>query len=75
MTLLLCDMFVTYKQLNLWYHDYYYCNDDRLIRWFDGYKKRRAQKAKIKKQLMPIAWNPGRVMDWCISEEKKRLWK
>ena len=75
MTLLLCDMFVTYKQLHLWYHDYYYCNDDRFIRWFDGYKKRRAQKAKIKKQLMPIVWNPGRVMDWCISEEEKRLWK
>ena len=75
MTLRLCDMFVTYEQLNLWYDDYYYCNDDRLIRWSDGYKKQRAQKAKIKKELMPIAWHPDRVMGWCISEEEKRWWK
>ena len=31
-----------------------------------GIKKRQAQKAKIKDKLMPIAWHPDLVMDWCM---------
>ena len=30
-------------------------------------KKRKAQKVKIKKELMPIAWHPSRYWDWCMS--------
>ena len=37
-----------------------------------GKKKRRAQTAKIKEELLPIAWHPDRVMDWCMSEDEKR---
>ena len=33
--------------------DYWYNN--KIIKWYDGYKKRKAQKAKIKDELMPIA--------------------
>ena len=44
-----------------------------MIKWYDGYQKHKAQKAKIK-ELLPIAWHPERVIDWCMSGEEKRLW-
>ena len=46
------DWFITQDQIKLW-HDYDdYCNDDyRLYEWYDGYKKRRAQKAKKKRRI------------------------
>ena len=43
------DWFVTQEQIDARYDDAYYCNDDRLIRWYDNYKKQKAQKAKNKK--------------------------
>ena len=41
--------------------------------WFNGYKERKAQKAQIRDEVMPIAWHPDRVIDWCFDEEEKRL--
>ena len=69
---------MTQQQLNLW-HDYdYLYNDEKLIEWYDGYKKRKAQKASIKEELMPIAWHPSRYWDRCMSEdeekETEKLW-
>ena len=62
------DWFVTKQQTKIW-HD----NDDRrLIKWYEGYKKRKAQKASIKKELMPIAWYPSRYWDWSMSEDEKK---
>ena len=49
-----------------------HCNDDRLIKWYEDYKKRKAQKAKIKKELIPFTWHPSRWWDWCMSEEEKK---
>ena len=66
------DWFVTKQQIQLWHDDDDYCNNDKLIEWHDGYKKRKAQKAQIKEQLMPIAWHLSRYCDWCDSEEKKQ---
>ena len=43
-----------------------------LIRWRNEYKKRKAQKAQIKKELLPIAWHPSSWWDWCVSEDKKK---
>ena len=37
--------------------DWYY---NKLIEWYDGHKKRNAQKAQIKKELMPITRHPSR---------------
>ena len=35
-----------------------------------------AQKAKIKDELMPIAWHPSRWWDWCVpADEKKEIEK
>ena len=42
-----------------------------MIKWYHEYQKRKAQKAKIKDDLVPIAWYPDRVMDWCMSEDEK----
>ena len=60
------DYFVTQGQVKA-SHD-----DDEVIGWNDGYQKRRAQRAKIKEELMPIAWHPSRWWDWCMSEEEKK---
>ena len=43
------------------------------------YMNRKGKKAKIKEELLPIAWHPDRVIDWCFSEDEKqdleKLWK
>ena len=70
------DLFVSQEQLKLW-HD----NDDwlirwwynnRFIKWYEGYKKRKDQKEKIKEKLLPITWHPSRHWDWCMSEDEKK---
>ena len=60
------DWFVTQQQLKIWHDDDDYCNDDELIEWYNGYQKRKAQKAQIKEELMPIAWHPSRWWGWCV---------
>ena len=69
------DWFVTQQQIKSWHDDDDYCDDSRLIKWYRGYKKRKAQKAKIIEELMFIAWHPNCVMDWCMSEDEKGWWK
>ena len=59
------DQFVT---LEMW-HEYF---DDALITWRDAYIKRNAQKAKIKEELMLVAWHPDRWWDWCVPEHEKK---
>ena len=66
------DWFVKQQHIDLWENDDDYFDDDTLIEWYDGYKKRKAHKASIKEGLMPIAWQPSRWWDWCIPEDKKR---
>ena len=72
------DWFVTKKQIGLW-HDSKYRDDGKIIKWYNNYKKRKAQKAKIKKELMPIAWHPSGWWDWHIPRDEKKetekLWK
>ena len=72
---MVCDT----TKLKLW-HDYDdYCDDERPIKWYEGYTKRKAQKALIKDELMSISWHPPRLWDWCMSEDEKKetekLWK
>ena len=61
----------------LWDDDDWYNN--KLINWYDGYKKRKAQKAKITAELMFIAWHPSRWWDWCVPNDEKqdseKLWR
>ena len=51
----------------------------RLLSGLKVKKNRKAQKAKIKEELLPIAWHPLRWWDWCVPEDEKRetekLWK
>ena len=37
-----------------------------------GREKRKAQKAKIKEELLPIAWHPSRWWDWCVPQDEKK---
>ena len=62
------DWFVRKQQIGPW-------DDDVIIKWYDGYKKCKAQKTKIKEELLPIAWHPDPVMDWCMREDEKERWK
>ena len=74
------DWFVTQEQMNMRYDDNEYCGDDddddddedNFFKWFDGYQKRKAQKASIKEGLMRVAWHPSRYQDLCMSEDKKK---
>ena len=43
-----------------------------LIEWYQGHQKRKAHKSKIKEEVLPIAWHPDCVMDWCMSEDKEK---
>ena len=47
-------------------------DEDNFFKWCYGYRKRKEQKARIKEDLMPIAWHPSRYWDWCLSEDEKR---
>ena len=55
------DSFVTREWVDMWYDDYYdddgdHWNDEnKFFEWYDGYKKRKAQKPSIKEGLLPIA--------------------
>ena len=64
--------FLTHQQIKIWHDNDDYCNDDELIEWYQGYQKRKAQKAKIKKELLPIAWHPSRWWDWCFPEDEEK---
>ena len=64
--------FVTQEQLEMWHDEDDYCNDLVLIEWYKRYEKWKAQKASIKKELMPIAWHSSRWWDWCVSEDEKK---
>ena len=61
------DWFVT-QQVWSWHND-------EFIEWYNGYQKRKARKARIKEEFLPIAWHPDRAMDWCMPEDERRLWK
>ena len=43
------DWLVTQGQLKLWHDNNYVYNDERLIKWYKAYQKRKAQKTLIKK--------------------------
>ena len=57
----LTDWFVTAEMLEK-------CEDEE---WLEGFRWHKAQKAKIKKELLPVVWHPDRDRDWCFSKHKK----
>ena len=69
------DWFVRQEQIELWGDEDDYYDDDKLIEWQEDYQNRKAQKARIKEELMPVAWHPDRVMNWCMSGDEKGVWK
>ena len=73
------DWFATQQQIDVWHDEDYVYNYNEMIKWCDGYKKRKVQKSKIKEELLPIVWHPSKWWDWCIPEDEKKetekLWK
>ena len=67
------DWFVRLQQIGPWDDD----DDDvdEIIEWYDGHKKRKAQNAQIKEELMPIVWNPSRWGNWCVLKTRKKRQK
>ena len=49
------DWFVTQQEVKSWHDDYDYCDDDEITECYEGYNRKKAQKAQIKKELMCIA--------------------
>ena len=47
------DWIVTQQQIDVWYDADDYCNNDNeMIKWYKGYQKRKAQKAKKKRRAL-----------------------
>ena len=61
---------MTQQQIKIWHDDDYWY--DYGVKWYDECKKRKAEKASIKEELIPVAWHPSRWWDWCVPEDKKR---
>ena len=72
------DWFITLEMIEIFSRPCCAGCDFEFDDWFNGYKERKAQKAQIRDELMPIAWHPDRVIDWCFDEDEKkdlkRLW-
>ena len=66
------DRLETEEQLKIWRDDNKYCNAYELIKWYDGFQKHKTQKAKIKQNLMPIAWHPSCWWNQCVPEDEKK---
>ena len=64
--------FVMQQQVKTWYNYNGYCNANELIKWYNDYQKWKAQRAKIKKELMPIAWHPSSWWEWCVPQDEKQ---
>ena len=65
MTLILCNIFLIgllqEMGVAMWYDGSEYCDDeDNFFKWYDSYKKQKAQKASIEEELMPVTWHPSR---------------
>ena len=57
----------------MWYDSSEYCHDeDDFFKWYDSYEKRKAEKAPMKEELIPIAWHPSRYWDWYMSGDEKK---
>ena len=66
------DWFITLEMIGIFSRPCCAGCDFEFDDWFNGYKERKAQKAQIRDELMPIAWHPDRVIDWCFDEEEKK---
>ena len=40
--------------------------------WHTKFEKGKALKKELNKELMPAAWHPNRLRDWCMLEDKKK---
>ena len=67
------DCFITQEMIENGGHSCCKTSNGVFHAWFNAYKERKAQKAQIKAELLPITWHPDRVVDWCFDEDEKKL--
>ena len=56
----------------MWHDDDYYCDDDQVVKWYNGYKKGKNQKVEIKEKVMLNMWHLTRMQDLCMTEDEKK---
>ena len=69
------DWFITLEMIEIVSRPCCASCDDEFDEWFNGYNERKAQKAQIKDELIPITWHPSRAVDWCFDEDEKERFK
>ena len=69
------DCFITQEMIENGGHSCCKTSNGVFHAWFNAYKERKAQKAQIKAELLPIAWHPDWVVDWCFDEDEKERFK
>ena len=68
------DWFLTQQQVGPWYDDDEFFDDDEIVKWCNGYQKRKPQKAQIKKVLKLIACHPSRCLSEDVKKQTEQLW-
>ena len=66
------NWFLTQQQVKIWHNGNDFYDKDETIQWYEGYQKRKAQKAQIEKELMRTAWHPSSWWGWCMPEDEKK---
>ena len=70
------DWFVTHKKIKTWHDNAYYCNNNSLIKKYDGYQKQNIQKASIKKNsclLLGIPQSGGIGVFWKKKKKRQKI--
>ena len=49
-----------------------FLNDDEFFEWCDEYKKRKAQSAEKKEELLHVGWRPSRSWNWYMLKHDKK---
>ena len=66
------DWSVTQEQTDAWHDDDYWYHDDEIIEWYEDHQKRKTQKAKKEKKLMPIVAGIPIVRWICVCQKTRR---
>ena len=59
------------------YNNFQEGNPDTIVHakslaWHNKFEKRKEFKENLSEELMPVAWHPAKLWDWCLSEDEKK---
>ena len=61
------DWFLTHQQIKIWHDNDGYCNDDELIKWWNGYQKTQGPESKNKRRTFTRYLAPIKVVGFVCS--------